>query len=421
MSHILPTGAPAWRAILMLAVLSLVGFSINASTFYALGVVLPDMVRDEGWSFGVAGFGFTILGAAVGSSSYVPTVLIQRFGVRLTVFAGACAMAAGFACLAAAHGLVLYFLGAALCGVGYQMMAFIPGAYAIAAVFEKRATPLGVYFMVTSVGGVAGPAVAFAILRASHDDWRLLWWLQALVTLALGLIGAATLGGKAWFAEAAQRTDTAVAADVARPIRRGVWRTAQTWTVRKALATPQFYVLLAAYFAHLLVGVTVSSWSVTHLTERGVAAKTAVALLSLEALVQTGIRALGGLVGERIEPRYLLIFAAGALAAGSAALAIAHDYPMLVIYAVGCGAGFGLTALAVTLLLLNYYGRAHNLELFSLTCLIGAVSALGPALGGWLRDRTGGFSSTFEIYAVIAAAVAIAAAVMRPPVASNLG
>ena len=412
-----PKVANAWRPWLLLAVFSLVAFVINASTFYALGVVLPDMVRDEGWSFGVAGFGFTILGGAVGLSSYLPTMLIERFGVRATVLTGTGAMIAGFTCLAAAHGLILYFLGAALCGIGYQMMAFIPGTHVIAAVFQKRAKPLGIYFMVTSIGGIAGPALALAIMHGSHDDWRLVWKLQALATLAVGVLCAVTVGGRQWFIDAASETDSAVAAEIAKPVRRGVWRTSRAWTVRDALRTSQFYVLLAAYFAHLLVGVTVASWSVAHLTERGVTTTAAVAMLSFEALVQTGIRALGGLAGEWVEPRFLLIFALAALMVGSAALAVAHDYPMMLVYAAGVGIGFGLTALAVTLLLLNYYGRAPNLQLFSLTSLIGAVSAMGPTLGGWLRDVTGGFASTFQIYAVIAAAVAIAAIIMRPPVA----
>ncbi len=67
------------------------------------------------------------------------------------------------------------------------------------------------------------------------------------------------------------------------------------------------------------------------------------------------------------------------------------------------------------MLLLNYFGRTHNLEIFSLTCLIGAVSALGPTIGGVLRDATGGFASTFQIFAGVIAVLLLAAILMRPP------
>lgn len=411
-----PSGADKrLRPWLLVAVFSLVGFVINASTFYALGVVLPDMVRDERWSFGAAGLGFTILGGAVGSSSFLPALLIRRFGVRFTVLCGTGAMMAGFACISVAHSLMVYFVGAALCGVGYQMMAFIPGTHVIAATFEKRAAPLGVYFTVTALGGVAGPAIALAVMANSHHDWRLLWKIQAAAIFAVGVLCAVSLGGRQWFVDAAARTDLVVADDPSNPIPARIWRTPNAWTVREALRTSQFYVLLAAYFAHLLVGVSVSSWSVAHLTERGVTTGAAVVMLSLEALVQTGVRALGGLVGDRIDPRHLLVAALGAVGLGSGALSVAHNTPEMLLYAVGCGAGFGLTALAVTLLLLNYFGRAKNLELFSLVCLVGAVSALGSAVAGKLRDMTGSFSLTFQIYAVVAGVVAIATIFMRPP------
>jgi len=69
----------------------------------------------------------------------------------------------------------------------------------------------------------------------------------------------------------------------------------------------------------------------------------------------------------------------------------------------------------VTLLLLNYYGRTHNLEIFSLTCLIGAVSALGPVIGGFIRDGVGGFTLAFQMCAVVIGLIFVAALFMRPP------
>ena len=67
------------------------------------------------------------------------------------------------------------------------------------------------------------------------------------------------------------------------------------------------------------------------------------------------------------------------------------------------------------LLLLNYYGRQSNLELFSLTCLVGAVSAAGPFVAGAMRDRLGGFAATFELFAAVTAVVFLAVLAMRPP------
>ncbi len=174
------------RPWLALAGLSLVGFLITASTFSSLGVVLPAMVRDLGWNWTEARLGFTLLGAACGSSSLLPALLIRRFGVRVTLAAGTLVMVAGFVCLALAHGVGLLSAGAALCGVGYQMMALIPGTHVLAAVFPRRGLPFGLYFAIGSLGGVAGPWMVWLANSVLHDQWRLFWVVQIAATLVAG-------------------------------------------------------------------------------------------------------------------------------------------------------------------------------------------------------------------------------------------
>jgi MFS family permease len=410
-----------WRPWLLVAAFSLVLFLITASTYSALGVVLPNMVAEERWNWTEAGLGFTLLGVATGGSSFMPAFLIRRLGVRPTLALGTTGMAMGFACLSLTHAAWIYFLGAVLCGVGYQMMAMIPGTHVLAAVFKRRGLPFGIYFTAGSAGGAAGPMMTLALMRLFHGQWRLFWATQAGMAIAVGAICIALVGSPTWLASRAAATDRDIADEAARPRRSRIYRTSADWTAAEALRTPQFYVILAAYFGHLLVGITVAALSVAHLTQKGVGVGVAGVMLSLESLVATAGRAIGGALGDIIDPRYVLLFALGALSIGAAALSVAHDWPMMLVYAVGSGLGFGLTALAATLLLLNYFGRRHNLEIFSLTCLIGAFSALGPVIGGAIRDGTGGFGQAFQLFAAVIAGVLASALFMRPPVRRRCG
>jgi MFS family permease len=370
------------------------------------------MVKDLHWTWTEAGLGFTLLGACCGASSTLPAYLIRRIGVRAVLLVGTGVMAAGFLCLAATGGLRLYFLGAALCGVGYQMMALIPGTYVLAAAFARRALAFGVYFTFGSLGGVAGPIVVIWVMGATHQNWRLFWDGQIVVALVVGAVCAALVGSSQWLKTTSTRTDAVAASPEAAT---AVYRSPWNWTLREALGTPQFYVLLAAYFGHLLCGVTVASLSVAHLTERGVDARTAGTMLSFESFMGIAGRLVGGLLGDHVDPRLVLLFALAAMVAGNLALAVASTTPMLLAYAAGTGLGFGLTALTVTVLVLNYFGRSHNLEIFAAVCLIGAVSALGPVFGGVVRDRFGSFGPAFQICALVIAAVAAAVMFMRPP------
>jgi MFS family permease len=407
-----------YRPWLALCSFSLLLFLITASTFSALGVVLPSMVAEEGWNWTQAGFGFTLLGACCGASSFLPALLIRRIGVRSTLLIGTAVMAGGFFCLSITHGLGLYFLGAALCGVGYQMMALIPGTHVLAAAFKRRAMAFGVYFTFGSLGGVAGPLLVLALMKASHEHWRTYWSIQMAVSVAVGLLCAFMIGSSRWLAESSARTEDALTAEAEAPHagRARIYRSRESWTVREAVRTPQFYILLAAYFGHLLVGITVAALSPAHLVQRGVSATVAGSMLSFESLMGIVGRLGAGLIGDRLDPRYLLIFAFVSMTIGVLALSVADTYPMMLLYAAGTGLGFGIAALAVTVLLINYFGREHNLEIFSVTCLIGALSALGPAIGGWIRDGVGDFTPAFQLFAAMTGIILVAALFMRPPI-----
>lgn len=410
-----------WRPWVLLGVFSLLLFLISAATFSSLGVVLPAMVADQQWSWAQAGLGFTLLGACCGGSAWFPPMIIRRFGVRAALLLGTAVMAAGFICLYLTPSVWIYFLGTALCGVAYQLMALIPGTHVLAAVFQKRAMAFGLYFTLGGLGSVAGPWMALGVMEATGGQWRPFWALQAVAALAIGIICSLLIPSSAWLKESSEQIDSAVKADAeaaaAAPVQAplAVYRTVHDWTLKQAMATPQFYILVSAYFVHLLSGATVSSLSVAHLSERGVIAGVAAGMLSLEGLMATVARLGGGFIGDLIDPKWLLILAVGLLGVGSLALSVAETLPLMIVYAVGVGAGFGLTALAVTILLLNYYGRENNLEIFSTVCLVGALSALGPVIGGALRDVAGSFAPTFQLFGVAAGLVFVASLFMRPP------
>jgi MFS transporter, OFA family, oxalate/formate antiporter len=392
--------------------MSLLFFVLTAGTFSSLGVVLPAMVNTLGWSWTEAGLGFTILAVSCGLASYAPTVVIRAIGARAAVALGGAVTAGGFACLAVVRNVGAYDVGAALLGVGFALATVIPGAFVLARAFRRVSAALGVYFTVGGLGGVAGPWVYMAV----HDitgDWRRYWLILAGASLILGLLAGFSIDDEAEPQAQPTSVETPGRAE------RQVYRTQHAWTVRQALGCWQFWAIVAAYTANLLCEVTVNSVSVAHLTGRGVAAGVAGAVLSLQALVSVGARGLGGALGERVEPRRLTMAALAMLLAGIAALALAHGGVLMAGYAVLVGAGYGLNYLAATVLLLNWFGRPRNLELFSTMCLISTAAAVGPVLAGWAKDRTGDFAPGFWAVAAVTALVLVAVTVMRPPQAPS--
>ncbi|GGC16799.1 MFS transporter [Novosphingobium endophyticum] len=407
------------RPWILLGTMSVASFWVNAAAFTTLGVLLPYMVKELGWGWTAAGFGFTILGAATGLSSYFPRYLIRRHGVRAALVAGTLAMMAGMLCFSEARGAGLFYLGAVLCGIGYQTMSIIPSTYVIGRVFPQPSLPIGIYFTCFALGGVCGPIIALGVLDVTGDQWRTVWRVHAVNMLLWGAICTVMIGGAARLNEDMQRAQSASAMGRDPKSNPAIWRTPVDWTFRQALRAPQFWILAAAYMSHMLVAISVSSLSIPHLSQRGVAVTTAVAMLSLEQLVQTFARGLGGVLGNRIDPLYILMTGLFLLALGPAALTFADNYPMLLLYALATGLGYGLTVFATVMLLLNYFGVTHNLEIFTAVAFTGAVAALGPAIGGALRDATGNFQAGFLLFAGVNFLIFLAAAIMRPPLRAD--
>jgi MFS transporter, OFA family, oxalate/formate antiporter len=387
------------RAWLTLAAMSVVFFLITATTFSSLGVVLPAMIAELHWNWGGAGTGFSLLGVAAGITATIPSSSIRRFGVRTTLVAGSLVMAAAFACLALTHGLALYFLACLLMGLGFTLLATVPGTYLLARLFARPSFAFGLYFTVGGLGGVAGP-VLYLWVAAMTQGWRAYWLVSLLIVTAAGLLSAILVDVK---------TDLRGGADHDPGI------TSEQWPVKAALRTPQFAILAAAYSIFLFVGITVNAVSVAHLMSRGITAAVAGGMMSVEALINAGARLLGGVIVRWIDAKTLLLLALAMTIAGLVALSAARDLPLMLVYAAGVGVGYGLTFFASTILLLDYFGRGPNLELFAAINLISTVGAGGPAFAGFVADHTGSFVPAFTILEGLVLLVLIAVGFMRRP------
>lgn len=387
------------RAWLTLGLISTLFFIITAATFDSLGLVLPAMVTELGWSWTEAGLGFTLLAVFCGLTATVPAALIRRLGVRANLLIGSLVMALAFVALSRTNGLWLYFIGASLAGLGFTLLDTVPGTYLLTRLFARPSFAFGLYFTVGGVGGAAGPLIYFLVIGAT-GDWRSYWLVIGAAVVLCGVLSAFLVDA---------RTDVSQNSEKDPDI------STEGWSWRDALRTHQFWIIAAAFSAFLFCGITANAASVAHLIQHGASMAVAGGMLSVSALLNAGARLAGGLLTRFINARLLLVLSLLLLVAGLLALSVAQTLPVMLIYAAGIGIGYGLTFFASTILLLDYFGRAPNLELYSVVNLISTVGAVAPALAGMTRDATGTFTPFFLILAAGVTLVMLAVLVMRPP------
>ena len=76
----------------MLSAVGVLYLIMMGSTFSSLGVVIPHIIATLRLNFGEAGFGFTLLALAAGTSSMLPSVIIKRWNGRITLLLGVLTM-----------------------------------------------------------------------------------------------------------------------------------------------------------------------------------------------------------------------------------------------------------------------------------------------------------------------------------------
>lgn len=410
------TNSPMFSPLYQWSILILLGmvyFLATATTFTSLGVVLPGMIGELKWSWTEAGFGFTLLGLTCGLASFLPSLLIRKIGVRLTLLLGTLIFVAGFYSLYSTETISQYFLGTALIGIGFTLLATVPGTYVLSRLFEKQSLAFGLYFTIGGLGGVAGPWIYF---YASNQmgSWRMHWVLCAIYLSVVTLITILALREGKREQQHAKNIMQKQISDASKPI----YRTKEVWTVRRALRTWQFYLIAATYTSFLWCGITVNSFAVAHIEERGFGMTVAVSLLSTMAFVNAFSRFIGGAAGEWLEPKKLLIGSLIIMVFGVICLSIATSWIWLILFVLCVGIGYGMTFLASSVLLSNYFGRGPYLELFSVVNLISTVACLAPFIAGAVKDYTNSFTPAFLIIAAPVIVILMFTLMMKPPVLS---
>jgi MFS family permease len=313
---------------------------------------------------------------------------MARIGGRLTMTGGALVMAAGLALAGLATSLALLLPAMALVGAGFSLLANTP-AYTMIAGWSGPRTErvLGLYLMTGALGNAAGPAVGQALIDGGIGYWR------GTCAMALALAALLFL--------ALRDPPTAPAAD--RPRSQGWWR---------PLLNSRFAVLALAMVLSQAVIMTALSVAPAHLTPAPGWSDSAVArVLALQGLLGALGTGLAGFALRHVRAATLLALAMAATALGMGALAqggaLAVNWGFVPLF----GVGSALVAMAVTVLLMEWFGHETGTAGLALCWTLAGLAALGPGLAGVLAQWTGSYAGA--LWLLGAACLPVAAAALR--------
>ena len=180
------------------------------------------------------------------------------------------------------------------------------------------------------------------------------------------------------------------------------------YTVRQALRTKAFWILVLFSVFGFIVQAGVSLHQVPHYIGQGVPTHLAALTASTFAFGQVPGGLFWTMLARRLPLRILLCMAGATMSLGAIGTGFSASLATGIPMGLLLGIGVGGMQLLLRLTWADYYGRLHlgSIRGLTLPAQIGG-QALGPIVAGFMFDATGGYKTPFTVFGVIVAFAAV--------------
>src|SRR5712671_8069168 len=364
--------------------------SLGMGIRQSLGLFLTPVTRDLAVTAAEFTLSIAVQNIVWGLSQAPVGAIADRFGLRVTMMAGAVIYVVGLGVMAAAGGPIALFISGALIGVALSCTAssLALTACARAVSEERRSTMLGVVSAAGSFGTLLVPLGTQGFL-ASYA-----WQIGALFFMAL----AAAMLPAAFWAGGADRI-----------MRHGMMRLTMREVIGDAARHRPFLVMSGAYFVCGLNLVFLTTHLPTYLAICGQDP-----MLSAEALaVIGGMNCVGSLAAGWLGARYPKHILLGLLYVLRAAVFTAYFVmpptpASTLVFAAAMGMLWLSVAPLVTGLVAEMFGTRYMATLLGISFVLHQVgSSLGAFGGGLIFDMTGSYDRAWQTGVLIGFAAGV--------------
>ncbi len=392
-----------------------------AITLYGGNIANTFMAKTTGMSRTIFGAGFGTAYLLVGLSSALAAVLVGKKGERFTLSLGMGAITLGSLMMAFAGERPLFYIISfgLVIGTGFAFATVLPIQSIITRWFvKKRAMATALVLTAGGFGGILAAPLVNKLIESTNGKWQLAYFAMAGISAVVTVIAARFVRNNP--KDLGQLPDgnsaTADSDPAQDKTKKRVYQTTETWTLKEAIRTAPLWLLLAAACGQFIAFYLCIGHGVLHLTDMGIDEALAALSLGILAFASIGGRLLSGVLGDRIEPRFVIMGGLAMTIAGCLFITNPSSPLLIYLYAIFIGTGFGLVYVCLFAMLGNYYG-AGNIQNF-LGFLIPIVTLFGagaPFVGGIIKDQLGSYNPAFIGTAVIAAITALLQLFAVPP------
>jgi len=354
-----------------------IGFFTGGIAMYGRTVFVNPIVNEFGWSYVQFSVAILIQGIAMSLMAPLFGMLVDRFGSRRILFAGAVIAGGGLLLLSRSSSLLTFYLAFGVISVGFVALGTVVLSAAVLSWFRRRA---GLALGITTAGiGMGGLMVTLLAWLVEEYEWRM-----ALVITGVTVVVIVTA-----LAAVVRRNPAALppaAADTLESPPPST-DTGESWTVKQALRTGTFWRLVLALGMNFAGVNAILLHVVPYLVDQGSTSVSAALVATFVPLVSIAGRLGFGWLGDVTSNKYALTLAVICQAIGLAAFTYAPALWALVIFAIAFGAGLGGMVAVTPAMARSLYGLRHFGSILGLIFAITAVGGIvGPMLASWVFD-----------------------------------
>lgn len=370
---------------------------------------------DFGWGRGEVMVGFSILFLVMGIASPFIGGLIDRYGVRGVIAAGAFAGGLGFVSLNLMQSLWHFYGAYVIIGVSMAAIGQIPASAVVANWFKKRrGTAIGI--MSTGIGvGILVMAPLIGGFFIPSFGWRVSY--LALALLMWGLIPLAIFVVRTRPADMGLYPDgVKVPGDA---VEAGALSSSGSLNLKMALGTSAFWLIVVAFSISGGSSLGVIQNQVPHLQDIGFSPAMAATALTGLGLGSAIGKFFFGWLCDQIPAKYACAISYALLIVGTLIfMSVKEASPPAIIwlYSIILGLGAGGWFPTMAMLVNANFGLASYGAIFGMITLGQSVGgAIGPLFAGYMYDTTNSYYVAFTVFLILFVVAIVAISVVRRP------
>ena len=401
-----------WKLVGISAVLLTI---MSLTVFQGLGTFLVVLEHKFGWSRTTISFGFALARAQGSIIGPFEGMLVDRVGIRKMVFIGYSIMGFGFILLSRIDHLWQFYGAFAIVTIGAGLGGWLAMITLVNNWFiRKRSIALATALSGVHIGGLLIPLLAFGMASQGFRNTTLFIGLLILVVVV-----PATQLIRNRPEDIGQLPDGSSGSRQAASSGGGsgtVLQSEPDFTVREALATPVFWLLILVQVSSSSSTVALATHLVPKLTDFGMSLGSAGFVVMTWTAVAIPSQFLFGYLADRYSKPPIIFGLLILQAASLLVIALADNVAQAYVFAVMFGVAFGGRMPLTTAIRGDYFGRRAFATITGLSYVPNNLfTIVSPVFAAYLFHKTGSYLLPFSVFAAMSLSGAVLVLFVRRP------